>query len=279
MKSLQVIIGSYAKAPHQIVRNIRWHRPRSVSDHKMIFVVGSPRSGTALMERILHAHSRLFSAQKETGLLSPRNIFSRNHFGLSTEDNKKLFSESSDVVDFLARAAKLMESRNDGRVLIEKTPQHVLRIRFLVKHFPNSRFVHVVRDGRDAFCSSKKHPHVRLNTPSTYARYWKRCVEAARSVEGNPIVHTVRYEDFTTDPEKHLGSLMDFLGYELEPAQFELTQEKVDARSAHEQHQRLAQPINNSTVGRWRAELTDDENQAFVAVAGEQLKAYGYELS
>ena len=168
MKSLQVILGSYIKAPHQVFRNISWHRPKTVSDHRMIFVLGAPRSGTTLMERILHAHSRLFSAQKETGLLSPRNIFSRDHFGLSTEDNKRLFSESCDVIDFLTRAAILLESRNEGRILIEKTPQHVLRLGFLVKHFPNARFIHVVRDGRDGYCSALKHPNVRLNSSALH---------------------------------------------------------------------------------------------------------------
>ncbi|MDG2424921.1 MAG: sulfotransferase [Phycisphaerales bacterium] len=279
MKSLQVILGSYIKAPHQVFRNISWHRPKTVSDHRMIFVLGAPRSGTTLMERILHAHSRLFSAQKETGLLSPRNIFSRDHFGLSTEDNKRLFSESCDVIDFLTRAAILLESRNEGRILIEKTPQHVLRLGFLVKHFPNARFIHVVRDGRDGYCSALKHPNVRLNSSAAYARYWKRCTEAGLSVRTNPIVHTVRYEDFTSNPAEHLEKLMAFLGLELEPAQFEATQVKADARASFQRHQRLAQPISNATVGRWRKEMSGSEVQKFQAVAGEELKAFGYELA
>lgn len=279
MKSVQVILGSYIKAPHQVFRNISWRRPKKASDHRIIFVVGAPRSGTTLMERVLNSHSKLFSMQQETGLISLRNIFSRDHFGLSREENKQLFSESSDLVDFFTRAARLLESRNEGRTLIEKTPQHVLHIGFLTRYFPNARFVNVVRDGRDAYCSSRKHPNVRLNSPAIYARYWKRCIDAGLSVKANPIVHTVRYEDFTSDPQSHLQKVMAFLDLELEPSQFEATQVQADARSSFERHQRLAQPITSATVGRWRDELTDQQVQDFQAVAGSELEAYGYELA
>ena len=279
MKSVQVILGSYLRAPHQIVRNVRWRRPRKTSNQRIIFVVGSPRSGTTLMERVLNSHSKLFSMQEETGLISLRNIFSRDHFGLSHDENRQLFSESSDIVDFFTRAARLLESRNEGRTLIEKTPQHVLHIDFLTRYFPNARFVNVVRDGRDAYCSSRKHPNVRLNSPTIYARYWKRCIDAGLSVKDLPIVHTVRYEDFTSDPQLHLEKVMAFLDMELETSQFEATQVQVDPRSSFERHQRLAQPITNATVGRWRDELTDEQVRDFQAVAGDELEICGYELA
>ena len=278
MKSVQAILGSYLKAPHQVFRNISWRRPKKPSDHRIIFVVGAPRSGTTLMERVLNSNSRLFSMQQETGLISLRNIFSRDHFGLSHKENRQLFSESSDIVDFFTRAARLLESRNEGRTLIEKTPQHVLHIDFLTHFFPNARFVNVVRDGRDAYCSSRKHPNVRLNSPVIYARYWKRCIDAGLSVSDNPIVHTVRYEDFTSDPKLHLEKVMDFLDLELEPAQFESTQVQADMRSTFERHQRLSQPITSATVGRWRDELSEQQVQAFQSVASSELEAYGYEL-
>ena len=230
------------------------------------------------MERVLHAHSALFSAQKETGLLSPRNIFSRDHFGLSTEDNQSLFSQSRDVVDFFTNAAKLMESRNGGQTLIEKTPQHILRIEFLVRHFPRSRFIHVVRDGRDAYCSSRKHPNVRMNSSAAYAKYWKRCIDAGLAVRDNPIVHTIRYEDFTTDPDKHLGAVMAFLGHDLESTQIDATEVKADNRASFERHKRLAAPISNATVGRWRHEMTEAEIQDFVSIAGDELRAFQYDI-
>ena len=279
MKSVQVILGSYMKAPHQVFRNISWRRPRKTSDHRIVFVLGAPRSGTTLMERVLNSHSKLFSVQQETGLVSLRNIFSRDHFGLTAQENRKLFSESSDIVDFFTRAACLLESRNGGGTFIEKTPQHVLHIDFLTRFFPNARFVNVVRDGRDAYCSSRNHPNVRLNSPAIYARYWKRCINAGLSVKDNPIVHTVRYEDFTSDPQEHLGKLMAFLGLELERAQFDSSQVQADARSSFERHQRLAQPITNATVGRWREELSDNQVKAFQKVAGSELEVYGYDLA
>ncbi|MDP7030609.1 MAG: sulfotransferase, partial [Phycisphaerales bacterium] len=102
MSILTAFLASHLRTPHLIPRNIRWRMPRTVSDLQLVFVVGAPRSGTTLMQRVLASHSELFSIEGETGIFSARSLFGRNHFMLSSEDSKRLLSESCDIVDFFS---------------------------------------------------------------------------------------------------------------------------------------------------------------------------------
>ena len=57
---------TYLKSPSEILRNVRWRLNCSVSQEPVVFVVGAPRSGTTLLQRMLSLHDQLFSIQGET---------------------------------------------------------------------------------------------------------------------------------------------------------------------------------------------------------------------
>jgi hypothetical protein len=102
------------------------------------------------------------------------------------------------------------------RRFVEKTPQHVLVLRHLVHWFPQSHFVHIVRDGRDCFCSAQSHPDVPQRTDvRRFAHYWRRCLLARQTVSGVVSVVDVRYEDLVEQPADTLRQLMSLLGAEL----------------------------------------------------------------
>ena len=67
--------------------NVTWRFPRTISEGNPVFVVGAPRSGTTLLQRMLSVHPDLFSIEAETGLFSMQNIFdpARRHFDLPFE--------------------------------------------------------------------------------------------------------------------------------------------------------------------------------------------------
>ena len=271
------ILRSHAKTPLSVPRNVAWRLPRTTSDARTIFVFGAPRSGTSLIQSVLGAHSRLFSIPGETGIFSSQNIFGRRHFGLSWAENQALFRESRDVVDFFDRGVRLLESRSPGREFVEKTPQHVLRLPFLIRRFPRARFVHVVRDGRDCFASAKSHPGIPQATSARrFAGYWKRCVEAPLRVEPDPRIVRVRYEDFVREARTQLARLMRFLELEIEDPQLDPARFGNQARADREQFRLLREPVSGHRAGRWRAELSAAERRDFERVARAPLAAYGY---
>ena len=278
MSILTALISSYARAPHQVFRNIRWWLPSTISQQSVVFVVGAPRSGTTLLQRVLASHSALFSTDGETGVFSARNIFARDHFELSHEENLRLFAESKDIVDFFARGVAILEEANGSGIFVEKTPQHVRRLRFLTQHFPASKFIHIVRDGRDCFCSSRGHPNIPIRSAVAFARYWRNCIRSSQEVDADAPVLTIRYEDFTAAPEDGIDRIMKYLGLDAEPWQLDPAKIGCDSRSTMEHFKRIATPISSTTVGRWRTEMTAAEVAAFERVAAEELVLHGYEL-
>ena len=280
MDRLLSLLRSYARTPAHVPRNLAWRLPRTTSASRTVFVVGAPRSGTSLVQSVLATHSGLFSIPGETGLFSFQNIFGRRHFGLSWDENRALFAASRDIVDFFDRAVGVLESRHPGRVFVEKTPQHVLRLRFLARRFPRARFVNVVRDGRDCFTSAKGHPGIpQAASPARFARYWGRCVDAALRMSGHPRLLTLRYEDLARDAPRELARTMRFLALEAESEQLDPARFGSHKRGRREEFLLLRSPISDGRVGRFRAELSAAELRAFERVAGRQLRAHGYPLA
>jgi hypothetical protein len=270
------IVRSYAREPH-LARNLAWRVPRTVGASKVVFVVGAPRSGTTLLQSVLAAHSRLFSIPGETGLFSRQNIFGRRHFGLSWDENRALFRESRDLVDFFDRAVALLESRNGGQTFVEKTPQHVLRLRFLMRRFPSGRFVHVVRDGRDCYVSARGHPGIpQAGSARRFAEYWRRCIDAGLGLAGHPALISVRYEDFVRSAPRELDRVMRFLELAPEPGQLDPGRFGGNKRGGREEFRLLRTPVSDSRVGRWTRELSPEERADFERVARAQLVAFGY---
>lgn len=165
----------------------------------------------------------------------------------------------------------------------DKTPQHVLHIELLAGAFPEARFVHLVRDGRNVVPSLLESQH----GPTRFADgvdYWRRRVVAGRRA-GERLGPTryleVRYEDLVDDPEPRLRELCAFLDLDYGPEMLEyptkvgeLVAGTFDARN----HLGVARPPTRN-VRDWRATLPPRRIQWFEAVAGDALDTFGYERS
>ena len=95
----------------------------------------------------------------------------------------------------------------------DKTPQHVVHIDLLARSFPQARFVHLVRDGRNVVSSLLDYPH----GPKRFVdgvEYWRYRVSAGRrsGVRLGPDRYLeIRYEALVDDPEAVLRDLCGFI--------------------------------------------------------------------
>jgi hypothetical protein len=167
----------------------------------------------------------------------------------------------------------------------DKTPMYMQNLRLLERLFPDARFVHLIRDGRDAALSFLAMPGgivtetwMHPRTPAEFACQWRTEVAAARRLGrrvGARYVE-VRYEELVADAETALQRVCAFAGLEYEPAMLDYAG-NVDV-SAKPHQQRLMQPPTTG-VRDWRTQMSPADVAAFERVAGDLLREVGYETT
>jgi hypothetical protein len=168
-------------------------------------------------------------------------------------------------------------SEND-KLVVEKTPQHVRRLSFILHHFTRAKVINVYRDGRDCYCSAVRSGNIpQAAKILTFARYWNDCIRKRLKVCASPQVLDVYYERLVTEPEKTIKNVMGFCGNTLEARQLDPAVFGADPRAATKPFEKLSQPIDSMSVGRWREILSSTDKAMFWRVSGHWLKAIGYE--
>jgi hypothetical protein len=167
----------------------------------------------------------------------------------------------------------------------DKTPMYMQNLRLLERLFPDARYVHLIRDGRDAALSFLEMPRglvtetwMHPRTPPDFAAQWRTEVAAARRLgrRVGPRYLEVRYEELVADVEPVLRRISEFAGLEYDDAMADYAG-NVDV-SAKPHQQRLMQPPTMG-VRDWRTQMAPTDVLAFEHVAGDLLAELGYETT
>ena len=255
-----------------------------------IVVGGCGRSGTTLLRMMLDSHPRICCGPESSVFrrraLDPDALADR--FGLARPDVRAIHDSAESRPAFIEAFAALCLQASDKARWAEKTPRNISRIGAIFHFFPDARFVHVLREGRDVACSLRTHPRnkvvdgklVPLDTWKSLAgcaRRWRDDIECSRPWWSDPRFHTLRYEDLVRQPESVLRRLMAFLG---EPWD--------DAMLAHgggastrdvtrfAQNPEAIGAVNASSIGRWERDLDAKDRRIFKRIAGPLLVELGY---
>lgn len=222
-----------------------------------IFVLGQPRTGTTLVERIISSHSQVHSA----GELQQFSLAMRR---LSQHKDPRRFSAEFFAAALNLDSAKVgglyLEScrrmRGDKARFIDKLPQNYLLIPFILKALPNAKIVHLTRDPMDACFASYKqlfadaylHSYDLEEMARHHCRY-RRLMDAWRSRFPGRFFD-ISYEDTVLDLEGRSRELISYLGLPWEDAclGFHQRSEAVSTASAVQ----VREPVHTRSVGRWR---------------------------
>ncbi|HEY7661150.1 MAG TPA: sulfotransferase [Actinomycetota bacterium] len=271
------------------------------------FVVARGRSGTTLLRAMLDAHPEL-SIPGESHFV-PHFVVQRSRYerpdGFDTRrfgrellgrwgwtirrwslSDEEILREIQDPppseVTEVVRRLYAAHARAEGKARYgDKTPSYILHIDLLASAFPEARFIHLIRDGRDV-ARSYLDADFGSQTLGQAAITWDRYVRAGRAAGarlGPERYVEVRYEDLVRDPERVLGELMPFIGLEFDERMLryhEQADQLVGGLSHSAHHRNLYKPPTPG-LRDWRREFSPRQVAVFEALAGDLLGELGYE--
>ncbi len=231
--------------------------PTRVSGKTPIFIVGLPRTGTTLTERILSSHSRVQSLG-ETQFLQ---MTLRRVSGVeSVEAMNPAMIEAAARQDIALVADGYLDAieyrLGDEPMFIEKLPFNFLYLGFIAKAYPEARLVHVRRNPMDACFAMYKQVFTwaykfsySLEGLGRYYVAHDRLARHWRTLLGDRLVE-VDYESLVADQEGQTRSLLGRLGLEFEQACLDFDKNK--AASATASSVQVREKIHARSVSRWR---------------------------
>jgi Sulfotransferase family len=157
-------------------------------------------------------------------LLSPEK-FTRMWIGQHELEGLVAGEEPVSYSTFVTSVFDLYGKGQDKRLVGDKTPSYLRHIPTLHALWPQAKFVHIIRDGRDVCLSmvNWKKGHVAAGCPATWtedplvtaALWWKHRVRLGREVGGAlrpERNYEIRYESLVSQPATECAALCDFLG-------------------------------------------------------------------
>jgi hypothetical protein len=263
----------------------------SPSPFAPIVLGGCGRSGTTLLRMMLDSHRRICCGP-ESSLFRRRAIDTRwlaHRFGFAHGEVQALYDAAASRQDFIERFARLCMAKAGKARWAEKTPRNISRIAEVFRWFPEARFVHVLRDGRDVACSLRTHPRHRvvdgklvptgIRRPiAGCARRWVRDIESSRRWWDDPRFLTVRYEDLVRDPRPALQRIMMRVGEDWDEAMLAHATADSPFRDATRfaQNPEALGAVSSGSLGRWQRDLDARDRRIFKRIAGPLLVELGY---
>lgn len=139
---------------------------KQITAFSPVFIVGSPRSGTTLLGEILDHHPRVAQWYE------PYFVWDK-YFRSASHDERTAADATPIVCNQIINDFKNYKRKKKCDIVIDKSPRNSLKIPFILEIFPNARFIHIVRDGRDVTLSIYKEWTRRKNIVSDPARSLK----------------------------------------------------------------------------------------------------------
>ncbi len=222
-----------------------------------IFIVGMPRTGTTLVERMLGRQGEVGEAGE---LLDFGQLLAAAAQRMAARPPGMPLAEASTRIDFAALGrdymAGLRQAAPGHRFVIDKMPINYMYCGMIRKALPKARIIHLVRDPMDTgyavyktmFSQAYPFSYDQAELADYYAAY-RRLMQHWHEVMPGQVLD-VRYEELVTDPEGQARRLLEFCG--LVWNDDVLAPEASDRPSTSASASQVRQPVHTGSVGKWR---------------------------
>jgi hypothetical protein len=222
-----------------------------------VFVIGLPRTGTTLVERILGSHSKVFAAGELNQFAMQMVAALQTATGPSA--SKLELIAASLGLDFAALGRAYLRASQpytgNRAHFTDKTPQNFLYCGLIAAALPGARIIEVVRHPMDSCYAMYKQLFTMaypfsydLGDLAAYFSGYRRLMQHWHAVLPGRIL-TVRYEDVVRNQEATTRQLLAHCGLDWEDSclQFERNTQSTTTASAVQ----VRQKVYDSSVGKW----------------------------
>ncbi|GGD49785.1 sulfotransferase family protein [Muriicola marianensis] len=269
-----------------------------------IYIVGVGRSGTSLLQSMLHAHSELTSAPEshffrsylskegKTAMFEKKGskeftkiLRNDRHFQrleLNPGSFKALEGATFNMADVYTEINEQLKNRNRKSRLVDKDPRNLENISSIHSHFPQAQIIHIIRDPRDVVYSklkanwSSKRPYwLHAMIGEAQMKHGLKSADRLKSVS----YYRLRYEDLLEDPEETLKGLCDFLGIAFEEGMLRFNDAAKDLVTKEEMQwkKETLKPLMKGNRFKWKEFYTPFQLAVIEAIAKPTMLKFGYE--
>ena len=249
---------------------------------KMLFVIGAPRSGTTMLERMLSSHSMILGGP-EPHLMTPLahlgfwdKVDKAPYDHVLAAESQRLFvqqlpGKDQDYWDACRAYCSVLYGRylatSDKSICLDKTPAYGLVVPFMMKVFPDAKYVLLTRHPLAIFSSfANSFFDGDYQAAQDYNPILSRYVPALAAVARQtdvPVIH-VRYEDLVKNPESWMEQIYAYIDIPFERESIDYGKKKDSA--ADKESKGLGDPIGvkqhsrpqTGSVKKWVQELRAD---------------------
>ncbi len=188
---------------------------------KVIFIVGLPRVGSTLLERMLGCDEKITMAGELPffpQLLGRalQRAFTQQHGANARPKSKSELVRYATQIDWQALGRDYLQQLPSSNVIIDKLPLNFLNIGFIQRALPNAKIIYMHRDQQDHELALMKHLFnqaypwsYQLNEIRQYYCAAHKLCEIAEQQPQNSIFK-LSYEDLVTAPEETLAAVADY---------------------------------------------------------------------
>lgn len=223
------------------------------------FLLGFPRSGTTLLERVLSAHPRIVALEEVDHLGRVGQQWLTDDLALDHLANLPRPEADAARQAYWRGVRETLGGDLSGKLVVDKLPLHTVALPVISKLFPDARILFALRDPRDVVLScfrrrflinSAMFEFLRLGDAT---RYYDRVMTLAHLYrEVLPLrLLEVRHERMVVQFEAAVRDVLEFVGLDWDPAVSHFSENRrADPRTPSDVQ--LSRGLNADGVGQWR---------------------------
>jgi len=267
-----------------------------ILEKKIVWILSSPRSGTTwLAQRLLRNKSNVHWDEPLIGW--HLNI----HRDWHTSRDDYVFSKQHKI-NWLPAFRKLFLARTYSQAqtltknILIKEPNGSKSADIFMEALPNSKLIHVLRDGRDVVDSLidahkpdswqkdlKRFPlltdNIRRNHIKKYSKDWCETLILLNNEyeKHNPDLRLfVKYEDLLIDTFTELKKIYQFLGISIEDDELRKIIKKYEFKNIPSSEKGSGKFNRSASPGKWKENFSEDEIKLMNSIMGKQLSKFNY---